>query len=89
MHASVLGRSLETGRNGGQSPEKLFWKETERQEGLARNVLVSAFDRDVIAECIGYPGRYGRPASLSDAPASEVVKRTPARIRSQHAVSNA
>jgi len=90
MRPSLVG-SLETGRNGGQPPEKLFWNETERQDSLARNAVISAFDRGVIAECISHRGRYRRPASLADVQPSEkiveAVGNTRARIRSQHAVS--
>ena len=54
-------------------PTLLFRYETERQEGLGENVIVSGFDKNVIGNFINNPDQYRRQPLLSHAKPSEKI----------------
>jgi UDP-N-acetylglucosamine 2-epimerase (non-hydrolysing) len=54
-------------------PTLLFRYETERQEGLGENVVVSKFDKNVISGFINNPGQYRRKPLLSLAKPSDKI----------------
>jgi UDP-N-acetylglucosamine 2-epimerase (non-hydrolysing) len=54
-------------------PTLLFRNETERQEGLQANVVVSRFDRQVIDNFISNLDHYRRKSSLDQAQPSEKI----------------
>ena len=54
-------------------PTLLFRYETERQEGLGENVILSKFDRNIISDFVNSPDQYRRKPSLGDASPSETI----------------
>ncbi len=54
-------------------PTLLFRHETERQEGLGENVIISKFDENVISDFINDPEQYRRKPLLSQARPSEKI----------------
>jgi UDP-N-acetylglucosamine 2-epimerase (non-hydrolysing) len=54
-------------------PTLLFRYETERQEGLGENVLLSKFDRNIISDFVNNPHQYRREPLLSNASPSETI----------------
>lgn len=57
-------------------PTLLFRNETERQEGLGKNIVVSRFDRQVIQQFYQNPGAYRREPTPPDAQPSQVIIQT-------------
>lgn len=56
-------------------PTLLFRNETERQEGLGKNIVVSKFDRGVIQQFIENPDKYRRePAPIEAQPSLAIIQ---------------
>lgn len=56
-------------------PTLLFRNETERQEGLGENVVISRFDREIINNFIDNPDRYRREPLINQAsPSNQIIK---------------
>jgi len=54
-------------------PTLLFRYETERQEGLGGNVVLSKFDRNIINDFVSNPGRYRKKPQFIKANPSETI----------------
>jgi len=57
-------------------PTLLFRNESERQEGLGQNVIISKFDKTVIKKFIENPGKYRKKTLQIDAQPSRVIIET-------------
>jgi UDP-N-acetylglucosamine 2-epimerase (non-hydrolysing) len=61
-------------------PTLLFRQETERQEGLGENVVISRFDQNIISDFIDNPDQYRRKPLLSRAsPSAKIIQVVGAR----------
>lgn len=57
-------------------PTLLFRKETERREGLEKNILLSRFDPLVVQQFLSSLEKYRTPPSMADAVPTEVILQT-------------
>lgn len=57
-------------------PTLLFRNETERREGLGKNIVLSKFDPEIIRQFLSSPVDYRTPSFLTDAYPSEVILQT-------------
>lgn len=61
-------------------PTLLFRNETERQEGLDKNIVVSKFDREIIKQFVENPGKFHTEPAPPDAQPSQAIIQTIHRV---------
>jgi UDP-N-acetylglucosamine 2-epimerase (non-hydrolysing) len=55
-------------------PTLLFRNESERQEGLGKNILLSKFDKTIINDFIANPEQYRmKPADINAQPSAKII----------------